>query len=64
VKFVLYKFLRNSRHVNKVLCEDVPIFLEEFDECEFIFRIQIVPHMSDLGGLIQEEWKCIAELVL
>jgi hypothetical protein len=39
VKFVLYQFPRNFRHVSKLTCEDVPILLEEFDEHEFLFRI-------------------------
>jgi hypothetical protein len=34
-------------------CKDVSIFLEEFDEREFLFGIQTIPHMSDLEGLIQ-----------
>jgi hypothetical protein len=63
VKFMLYQFPRNSRHVDRLPCEDVPIFLEEFDEREFLFRIQIIPHMSDLGGLIRGEWNGLAELV-
>jgi hypothetical protein len=32
---------------------DVPIFLEEFDEHEFLFGIPTIPHMSDFGGLIR-----------
>jgi hypothetical protein len=50
----------NSRHVSRLLCEDVPIFREEFDECKFLFRIQIIPHMSNLWkdhpGRV--EWSC------
>jgi hypothetical protein len=53
VKSMLYQFLRNSWNVSRLPCEDVPIFLEEFDEREFLFRIQVIPHMSDLGGLIR-----------
>jgi hypothetical protein len=53
VKFMLYQFPRNSQHVNMLPCKDVPIFQEEFDKCELLFRIQAIPHMSDLGGLIQ-----------
>jgi hypothetical protein len=64
VKFILYQFPRNSRHVSRLSCVDVPIFLEEFDECEFLFGIQIVPHMSNLGGLIRGEWDSLAECVL
>jgi hypothetical protein len=53
VKFVLYQFPRNSRHVNRFPCEDVPVFLEEFDECEFLFGIQTIPHVNNLRGLIR-----------
>jgi hypothetical protein len=35
----LYQFPRNSRHIGEIPCEDVPIFLEDFDEREFLFRI-------------------------
>jgi hypothetical protein len=64
VKFVLYQFTRNSRHVRRLPCKDVPIVLEEFDEHQFLFRIQIVPHVSDNRGLIHGEWDCLAELFL
>jgi hypothetical protein len=40
MEFMLNQFARDSRHVNKLPCKDVPIFLEEFDECEFLFGIQ------------------------
>jgi hypothetical protein len=53
VKFMLYQFPRNSQHVSRLSCKDVPIFLEEFDECKFQLGIQAIPHMRDLGGLIQ-----------
>jgi hypothetical protein len=43
MKFMLYQFPRNSWHVSRLPCEDVPIFVEEFDEREFLFGIQIVP---------------------
>jgi hypothetical protein len=52
VKFMLYQFPRNSWHVSMLPCEDVPIFLEEFDEHEFLSGIQTILHMSDLRGLI------------
>jgi hypothetical protein len=64
VKFVLYQFSRNSRHVSRLTCENVLIFLDEFDEREFLFGIQIISHMSDLGGIIRGEWNGLAELVL
>jgi hypothetical protein len=43
VKFVLYQFPRNSRHVSRVPYEDVHISLEEFNEREFLFGVQIAP---------------------
>jgi hypothetical protein len=64
MKFMLYQFPRNSQHVSRLPCEDVPIFLEEFDEREFLFGVQIVPYISTLGGLIQGEWDRLAECVL
>jgi hypothetical protein len=39
MKFILNQFSRNSRHVSRLPCEDVPIFLEEFDERKFIFGV-------------------------
>jgi hypothetical protein len=50
--FELNQFPRNSRPVNRLPCEDVPIFLEEFDEHEFLFGIQIVTYVSNLGRLL------------
>jgi hypothetical protein len=52
LKFMLYQLPRNSQHVSRLPCEDVPIFLEEFDKREFLFGIQIIPHMSNHRGLI------------
>jgi hypothetical protein len=31
---------------------------------KFLFKIQIIPNMSDLGGLTQGEWDGPAEIVL
>jgi hypothetical protein len=36
---MLNQFPMNSRHVTWLACEDVPIFLEEFDEREFLFGV-------------------------
>ncbi len=41
MQFLLNQLPKDSRHVSKLPCEDVPIFLEEFDEREFLFAIQI-----------------------
>jgi hypothetical protein len=39
MQFMLNQFSRNSRHVSRLSCENVPIFLDEFDEHNFLFRI-------------------------
>jgi hypothetical protein len=64
VKFVLYQFPRNSWYVSGLPCEDAPIFLEEFDECKFLFGIQIASHMSNLRGVTQEQLDGLVELIL
>jgi hypothetical protein len=64
MKFVFYQFPRQSKHVSRFPCEDVPLFLEEFDECDFLFKIQIVSHMSDLRGVTRGQWDSIPKLVL
>jgi hypothetical protein len=61
---MLYQFPRNSKHISRCPCTDVPIFLEEFDECDFLFRIQIISHESDLRGFILEKWNGLVELSL
>jgi hypothetical protein len=64
VKFLLYQFPRNSRHVSRLPCKGIPISLEQFDEHKFLFGVQTVPRMSDLSGLIQGQWNSLAEVVL
>jgi hypothetical protein len=61
---VLNQFPRNSRHVSRLPCKDVPILLEEFDEREFLFGIQIVAYVSNLGRLLHRQWNHLAECVL
>jgi hypothetical protein len=63
VKFMPYQFPRNSWHVSGLPCKDVPILLEEFDKCEFLFGIQIVSYVNNLGGVTREQLDG-AELVL
>jgi hypothetical protein len=41
-----------------------PYFLEEFDEREFLFGIQIVAHVSNLGRLLRGHWNRLAKCVL
>jgi hypothetical protein len=64
MQFMLIQFPRNSRHVSRLPCEDVPIFLEEFDEREFLFVVQIIAYVSNLGRLLHGQRDCFAEQVL
>jgi hypothetical protein len=64
MQFILNQFPRNSRHVSRLPCEDVPIFLEEFEEHEFLFGIQIVAYMSNLGRFLREQRSHLAKCVL
>ena len=50
---MLYQLPRNSRHVRWLPCKDVPIFLQEFDEREFLFEVQLGPNVSDLGRVLR-----------
>jgi hypothetical protein len=61
MQFVLYQFYRNSSHLSRLPCEDAPIFLEEFDEREFLFGVQIVAYVSNLGRLLRGQWDSFAE---
>jgi hypothetical protein len=58
---MLNQFSRNSRHVSRLPCKDVPIFLEEFDECEFLFGVQIVAYVSNFGRLLCGQHDCLAK---
>jgi hypothetical protein len=40
---VLNQFPRNSWHVSRISCKDVPIFLEEFDKHELRFGSRLLP---------------------
>jgi hypothetical protein len=64
MQFMLNQFPRDSRHVSGLPCEDVPIFLGEFDEREFLFGIQTVAHVSHLGRFLCGQQDCLAECVL
>jgi hypothetical protein len=45
---VLGKFPRNTRHVSRLPCKDIPILTEEFDERVFLFS-----HMSPHAELFE-----------
>jgi hypothetical protein len=61
MQFMLNQFPRNSRHVSKLPCEDVPIFLEEFDERDFLFGFQIIAYVSNLRRLLRGQHDRFAE---
>jgi hypothetical protein len=58
---MLNQFPRNFSHVSRLPCEEVPILLEEFDEREFLFGVQIIPYMRNLRRLLCGEWDHPAE---
>jgi hypothetical protein len=60
MEFVLDQFPRDSQLVSK----DVPIFLEEFDEREFLFGIQGVAYVSNLGRFLHRQRDLLPECVL
>jgi hypothetical protein len=64
MQFMLNQFPRNSKHVNRLPCEDVPIFVEEFDECEFLFGIQIVAYVSNLERFLHGQRNRLAKCIL
>jgi hypothetical protein len=41
----------DPRHLRRLPCEHVSICLEESDEREFLFLVQITRNASDLGGV-------------
>jgi hypothetical protein len=64
IEFMLNQLSRDSWHVNSLPCKDVPIFLEEFDDREFLFRIQSVSYVSNHGRLLRRQWYLLAKCVL
>jgi hypothetical protein len=64
MEFILNQFPRDSWHVSRLPYEDVPIFLEEFDEREFQFGIQGVAYMSNLGWFLCRQLYLLAKHVL
>jgi hypothetical protein len=64
MEFVLNQLARDSGHVRMLPCKDVPIFLEEFDEHEFLYGIQFVAYVSNLGRFLHRQWYLLAECIL
>jgi hypothetical protein len=64
MEFMLNQFPRDSRPISRLPCKDVPIFLEEFDEREFLFGIQCVAYVSNLGRFLHRQQYLLAECVL
>jgi hypothetical protein len=48
-------------HVSRLPCEDVPIFIEEFDERELLFGVQIVAYVSNICRLLRGQRDSFAE---
>jgi hypothetical protein len=61
MKFVVNQFPRNSKHVSWLPCEDVHVFLEEFDEREFPIGVQTIDYVSILRRLLCGQWDCLAQ---
>jgi hypothetical protein len=51
LQMVLDNLPRDPRHLRRLPCEHVGIFLEEGDEREFLFFLQITRNASGLGGI-------------
>jgi hypothetical protein len=64
VEFMLNQFTMDSRRGSRLPCKDVPIFLEEYDECEFLFGIQSIAYVSKLGRFLHRQWYLLAECIL
>jgi hypothetical protein len=64
MEFMLNQFPRDTRHVSRLPCKDVPIFLKEFDQRDFLFGIQCVAYVSNIGRLLHRQWYLLAEGVL
>jgi hypothetical protein len=64
MEFMLNQFPRDSRHVSRLPYKDVPIFLEEFDKHEFLFEIQGVAYVSNLGRFLHRQWYLLPKCVL
>jgi hypothetical protein len=63
-EFVLNQFHMDSWHVSRLPCKDVSIFPKEFDKREFLFGIQGVAYVSNLGRFLHRQWYLLAECVL
>jgi hypothetical protein len=48
MQLVLNQFPKDSRHISRLSYKDVLIFLEEFDEREFLFGVQTIAYVSHL----------------
>jgi hypothetical protein len=64
MEFVLNQFPRDSRYVSSLSCKDIHIFLEEFDENEFLFGIQGIAYVSNLERFLRRQRYLLAEYVL
>ena len=49
IKSVLSEFPRYTWHVRRFPCKDVPVLMDELDECAFLFQIQVNTDAKLLG---------------
>jgi hypothetical protein len=52
---MLNQFPRDSWHVNRLPSKNVPNFVEEFDEREFLFGVQTVAYVSHLRRFLRRQ---------
>ena len=55
---------RDSRHVGRLLGEDVPILSEEAGKRELLFWVQVSPDMHHLSGINRIELDRLGKLLL
>ena len=49
---MLGELLRDTRHISRKPCENVPILTEEVDELAFLFGTKVSPHGDELGVIV------------
>jgi hypothetical protein len=64
MEFMLNQLPRDFRHVSELPSKYVPIFLEEFDEREFLFGIQGVAYVSNLSRFLHRQRYLLVECIL
>jgi hypothetical protein len=62
MKFMLYQFPRDSRHVNGIPCKDIPIFLEEFASVSSYLWSRLFSMCVTLEGSLGNSWMVLVSL--